>query len=100
MDDEAPPVTLTPEELEAAHELKHVRSEMSDLRKREDALRKEILQALSNGAVRGFTASGEVAVKLRRSTRVGVDAKQLEALYPDVFEAVRKETEVTTIDLP
>jgi predicted phage-related endonuclease len=93
------PVTLTDEQLDAIQELRHVRSEMSDLRKRESDLRKEILQALGD-AQRGLTGSGEPAVKLRKSTRVGVDAKQLEAMYPDVFDEVRKETEVVTIDLP
>ncbi len=94
-----PPVTLTAEQLDAVQELRHVRSEMSDLRRRESDLRKEILQAL-NSAERGLTASGDPAVKLRKSVRVGVDAKMLEAVYPDVFDEVKKQTEVVTIDLP
>jgi hypothetical protein len=98
-DTEVSPVTLTDEQLDAVQELRHIRSEMSDLRKRESDCRKEILQALGD-AQRGFTASGEPCVKLRKSTRVGVDAKQLEALYPDVFDEVRTAKEVVTIDLP
>jgi len=93
------PVTLTAEQLDAIAELRHIRSEMSDLRRRETDCRNEILQALGD-AERGFTASGEAAVKLRKSLRVGVDRAQLEALYPDVFDEVRTEKEVVTIDLP
>lgn len=99
MDDEVEPVTLTNEQLDAVGELKHVRSEMSDLRKREDSLRKEILQALGDSQ-RALTASGAPAVKLRTQVRVGVDRAALEAQYPDVFDEVRTEKEITIIDLP
>lgn len=97
--DAPPPVTLTDEQLDAVQELRHIRSEMSDLRKRETAVRNEILQAVGD-APRALTASGEPAVKIRKQLRTGVDAKQLEALFPDVYDEVRTEKEVVFIDLP
>lgn len=92
-------VTLTEDELEAVHELRHVRSEKADLSAREKDLRAEILQRLGE-ADRALTASGAPAVKVRRSTRRTVNAKELEAKYPDVYDEVMSETEIVTLDLP
>jgi transcriptional regulator with XRE-family HTH domain len=94
-----PAVTLPPEVLDAVAELRHIRSEMSTLRGRESDVRAEILQALGDSQ-QGLTGSGEPVVKIRLQHRRNVNAKQLEALYPDVYDEVMSETVVKIVDLP
>lgn len=93
------PVVLTDEELEAIAELRHLRVERKDIEDREKVLRNEILQRIGT-ASRALTADGRPAAIKRTQIRRNVDRKKLEAEYPDVFDDVMSESEVTILDLP
>jgi hypothetical protein len=59
-----------------------------------------VLQAVQGqGAQAGITASGAPLVRIVQSTRRSVDGKKLEALYPDVYNEVMKETTVEKLDI-
>lgn len=77
-------------------ELRRVRKEIAGLKERESIARDAILELL-DGRPQAITAAGSVAVSTYQ--RRGIDAKKLEALFPDVHAQVVNETTVTTVKL-
>jgi len=92
-------VHLDDEMAEFVAELEDARAAKKKAEEREKAARDVLLQALHEAqANQGLTASGRgVAVQVQ--VRTGVNRKQLEAMYPEVFEACRTETEVEVLKL-
>lgn len=86
--------------IDAATELQEVRRQSSQIRRREDELKKVIYDEL-DGETKGLLASGMPIVHIEIQHRRSVNAPKLEAMYPEVFEAVmeEKETRVLKIDL-
>lgn len=99
MADDVTTVVVTDEVAQKAAEMAFIRAERSELKRREDTLRTELLAAL-DGAEVGLTASGALVAEVTTSERVNVDRNKLEALYPEVFAAVRSTTSVVTVKLP
>lgn len=81
-----------------AQELGAIRDEQKVLKAQESKIRDELLARL-NGAPRALTADGREAVTATVSSRRTVNRKRLEAMYPDVFDAVVDETEVVTVKI-
>ena len=93
-------VTLTPELAEMVEDLSDVREQMKSLRGTEKELRDTLLTTLEDAqATHGMTASGVQVVSLRTATRTAVDRNKLEALYPEIFEEVKKESVTKTVVL-
>lgn len=92
-------IQLDDEMAEFVEELEDARASKKKAEEREKAARDVLLDALRQAqASQGLTASGRgVAVQVQ--VRTGVNRKALEAKYPDVFEAVRTETEVEVLKL-
>lgn len=86
--------------LDAARELQRVRQQSAQLKKLEDELKKKIYAELDDQPV-GMLASGVTAVHVEEQHRRGVNAARLEAMWPEVFEAVVEEkiTRVLRVDL-
>jgi predicted phage-related endonuclease len=100
IDDDMPDViALTDDDLEAIEELKYARAEASEHKKRADELRTELLQKLGS-AQAAFAPDGRQVLRIRKAVRRTVNAKALEAKYPDVYDEVMSETETTTLETP
>lgn len=92
-------VHLDDEMAEFVEELEDARAAKKKAEEREKAARDVLLNALREAqANQGLTASGR-GVALQVQVRTGVNRKQLEAMYPEVFEAVRTESEVEVLKL-
>jgi hypothetical protein len=86
--------------IEAALELRKVRSELSTLRARESSLRDQLMLLVGgedNHDGCGLTASGVKVCHIDTSMRTTVSRDKLEALYPEVFADVSGETTVRTL---
>ncbi len=93
-------VTLTPELTEMVEDLSDVREQMKSLRGTEKELRDTLLATLDDAqATHGMTASGVQVVTVRKSHRTSVDKTKLEAIFPDVYTEVMKESTTTTLVL-
>ena len=79
--------------------LRQARDAKAQWEKLEKDLRAQILQLVDTHDV-ALTAAGVPVVRVRRSTRHGVDSKKLRALWPEVYDEVETETEVVRLDLP
>lgn len=86
--------------IDAATELQQIRRQSSQIRKREEQL-KELIYGELGSEPKGLLASGVPIVHVEIQHRRTVNAPKLEAMYPEVFEAVleEKETRVLKIDL-
>lgn len=90
-------IQLDDDMTDAVEELIEARSTAKAAKVREKEARTKLLEVLhAKQASQGLTASGQ-GVKLSVQYRAGVDPKKLEALYPEVFEAVRTETSVEVL---
>lgn len=89
---------LPPEVIAAASELNRLRRQTALTRRREEALRTQILQALGEDD-KGLTAAGVAVVHVQEQTRRKVSAAKLEALYPDVYEACMAESSVKVLKI-
>lgn len=84
----------------AAAELKTLRAEQSELRKRADNVRQRLLQTIAgNGAQEAVSAAGTPVARITVTHRTTIDRTKLEALYPDVFADVAAETPSMTVDI-
>jgi hypothetical protein len=91
---------LDNDEVELVKRLAEARQNRGDWEKIEKTLRTQILQVIQGqGAQAGITASGAPLVRISTSTRRTVDAKKLEALYPEVYDEVMKESTVEKLDI-
>lgn len=84
--------------IEAATELQEVRRQSSQLRRREDELKKLIYEEL-DGETHGLLASGLPIVEITTQTRRQINGPKLEAMYPDVFEKVMEEKEARVLKI-
>lgn len=79
--------------LQKAQELRDKRAAIASLQKDVDELRQELLAALEDASTEhAITASGAAAFHVQLQLRRKVNADKLEALYPDVYEAVFEES--------
>jgi hypothetical protein len=91
---------LTDEEGELIRRLAEARSARSQWEKEEKALRGQVITALrGHNASRAMLASGAPAAHITKTVRHSVDSKKLQALYPDVYADVIRETEVETLNI-
>lgn len=92
-------VHLDDDMAEFVEELEDARAAKKKAEEREKLARDVLLQKLREAqATQGLTASGR-GVAIQVQVRTGVNRKQLEAMYPEVFEAVRTESEVEILKL-
>lgn len=91
------PEGLNPELSMAVDELRDARREAAQAERRAKDARDEVLRLMGD-RLTAMTGSGEVTVRV--TERTGVDRDRLEAMYPEVFAAVRTSTEVRTVVLP
>jgi len=100
-EDSSAPVVLTEEDTTVFRQLAEARKHRGEWEKIEETLRKRALQILKGDGTSlvGITASGEPAAHIDVSSRRTVDSKKLEALYPDVYNAVVKETIIEKVVL-
>lgn len=92
-------VRLDDDMAEFVEELEDARAAKKKAEEREKLARDVLLQKLREAqATQGLTASGR-GVAIQVQVRTGVNRKQLEAMYPEVFEAVRTESEVEILKL-
>jgi len=89
---------LPDEVIAAARELEALRRQTSVLRRREEALRTQILQAL-DGDEKGLTASGVAVVHVQVQTRRKVSASKLEAKWPEIYEECMSESPVQVLQI-
>jgi hypothetical protein len=89
---------LPDEVIAAARELDDLRRQTSSLRRREEALRTKILQALGDDE-KGLTASGVAVVHVQVQTRRKVSASKLEALYPEIYDQCMSESMVKVLKI-
>jgi len=92
-------IILADEHLAKVNELRRLREERKEIESLEASLRNDLLQIL-DGAPQALTASGTVAIKVTTQVRRNIDRAKLEALYPEVFEAVMTESAVQIVNLP
>lgn len=85
-------------DVELTRQLAEARKNKRDWEKVEERVKGQIRQVLGDRRS-AITAGGAPVLTINVSTRRGVDAKKLEALYPDIYEEVMKETTVEKIDL-
>lgn len=78
---------FTDEVIEATRQLAETRQAVAMLKKQEEALRAQIIQALGDDD-KGFTAAGVVVVHLAEQHRRNVSKPKLQALYPEIFDEV------------
>jgi hypothetical protein len=76
-------------------ELAKLREMASDLKKREDEIRKHILELAGNADE--VTFEGMVVANIQHSTRRSNDLKALEADFPEAFEGTLRVSPVTKI---
>jgi hypothetical protein len=91
-------VVLSDSIIDSARELRRIRDQLGKLKRSETQLRDSIMSAL-DGAPRGLTASGMPVAHVETQHRRGVSRDKLEAMYPEVFEAVMEETEVKVLKI-
>lgn len=92
-------IVLSDADLAKVNELRRLREERKEIETLEASLRADILQVL-DGAPQALNGSGAVAVSVTTQVRRNVDRTKLEALYPEVFEAVITESAVQIVKLP
>lgn len=93
--------TITDEQADILRQLGEARLHKGEWEKIEKTLRSQALQIIKgdgDGLV-AITASGAPVARINVSSRRTVDAKKLEALYPDIYEEVVKETPIEKIDI-
>ena len=91
---------LNDDEADLVRRLAEARQHRGEWEKVEKALRTEVMQIVQGqGAQAAITASGAPLVRISTSTRRTVDSKKLEALYPEVYDDVMKETTVEKLDI-
>ena len=71
---------------------------MATAKKAADQLRDEILQELGD-ADKAITDQGTPVVHVERSTKSVPNTKKLQALYPEVWNAVLEESERVTLKI-
>jgi len=92
---------LPPELAEAVDQLREVRANKRAIERTEKVLRDRLLQYLEGaGETEGLLASGAVGVSISRYQRTSINTGKLEALHPDIYEEVKKVSEVTVLNLP
>jgi hypothetical protein len=89
---------LPDEVIAAARELESLRRQTSLLRRREEALRTQILQSL-DGDEKGLTASGVAVVHVQTQTRRKVSASKLEAMWPEIYDQCMSESSVKVLKI-
>ena len=90
-------LVLSATTLGAALELQSVRQELGRLRKVETQLRDAIMAELGDEERALTAAGGPPAVHIETQHRRNVDADKLEAMHPEVYAAVMKETIVRVL---
>jgi len=79
-----------------ARELDDIRDAQKVLKKREDTLRKTVLDHLES-VDKDAIVDGDLSITVIHSERSGVDTKRLEALHPRVYNDVKTSTPVTRL---
>jgi non-ribosomal peptide synthetase component E (peptide arylation enzyme) len=94
-------VSITDEQAEVLKQLGEARLHKGEWEKVEKSLRAQALQIIKgNGdGLVAITASGAPAARIVTQSRRTVDSKKLEALYPDIYAEVVKETPIEKIEL-
>jgi hypothetical protein len=87
---------LSPSDIEDVARLRDLRERGSAIRKEETEIRDRLLARL-DGQDFAITASGAPALSVQHQVRRSVNAKMLEALYPETFDAVVEEKAVTVL---
>lgn len=85
-------------DVELARQLAEARKNKRDWEKVEEKVKGQIRQVLGDRRS-AITAGGQPVLSVKVTTRRGVDTRKLEALYPEIYEEVMKETVIEKIDL-
>jgi len=96
--DSKPEAQFSDDLVEKVGELKALRAWMATAKKAADQLRDEILQELGD-ADKAITDQGTPVVHVERSTKSVPNTKKLQALYPEVWNAVLEESERVTLKI-
>jgi antitoxin (DNA-binding transcriptional repressor) of toxin-antitoxin stability system len=92
---------ITDDEAEVLRQLAEARQHRGEWEKVEADLRKKAIQIVKGGGdgVVAITGSGTPVARITVSSRRTVDSKKLEALHPDVYAEVVKETPVEKLEI-
>ena len=88
------------EEISLVKQLAQARRAKAEWEKLEKDLRGQLLNTLrASPGLRAITASGAPVAHISVTTRHSVDSKKLQALFPEVYEAVVTETEIEKLNI-